>query len=856
MSNKDAIKEMNKVKKLIKDYIGFKRKYREEVYFNNNFDADFLENVHYGSFEQSNEKGKGNMDNNSDILQRIDDFHEFSNIDNDTLESVVSSVVALSNDQEKKEIYAKLTAKIGNILSESLKNGKIEVSDFENKVSVYRDKLKTYANFSDIEVADLFRLNGLAVDPNELVSKTSTQTQSGGESLSQEEIEKEIAKLEFELTDVFIAAKAANMTPRDYLNAEIKRIEEEKANQIKQINEEIDKTRDFVDYDANAVQEEIEMYQNQERQLIGLGVEEDNKDVVEIRENIRKLEKRKNDNEKYIDDALVEEIEMYQNQERQLIGLAVEEDNKDVVEIRENIRKLEELREDNKNIDAIRKEIAELERLSLTGSVSVKNESSDVGLTEEQINKQLSALKEEQQELWRKVTSAGDGASDEEQAKLEAINKEIARLENELQKVKNSSKVSTSSSGLTEEQINEQLSALKEEQQELWRKVTSAGDGASDEEQAKLEAINKEIARLENELQKVKNSPKVSTSNSGLTAEQQKRLDELKQKLAAVEEKREQIKNSAQKKIDELEDKKKKIQSKADKDVEALKDKLNKLDRLEYLKGLRKKKDQSESKKRPDLFWKSMAGLVGFAVGMGTSFIPGYGTIRMGIASAKLIVSAINTGANVWSKNFPEGKIAKFVAWKDNKMAELSDKEKHPKIATAVKIIKSPYTKWFTNGAALGHMAGSLLQSSGLLNKGDSIPTDSVPKDPELDDTIIKDSIPDQTPIDSTPTPTPISNPVDPGLEIGEKFNDTLEFGFRDSYGNGFTHLRDVGPGKAIEKIRFRDGEYWAHILQPNGQGLAWMPVQDLANEVGQPIIDEAGKVLAEPIAKAVGRSF
>lgn len=781
LNEENAIAEMKAVKKLTKRYIDITG--IRKIYADNDFNNKALKGVQEvkANVFDKNKKGENVMNGVDGIKQRIDGFHEIDNIDGNTLESIVRGANGLNESQEKEEVYAKLTGKIWEVLSTELIAGKIDVTDFRNKVADYRDKLKTYAGFTDGQVDDLFKRHGLDMDPEALVknnaqaqdasrmvnpgsnssnsgnnnssstSSTSTGTSSNSDSsnngstandgattgdvnqeqsdeqkLSQEEIDKEVAELEAELADVFTAAEAAKMTPRDYLNAEIKKIEEEKSVEVKEINNKIQALREQTN------EYKLEILENQSMQLEGYGVEADNPDLMEINSEI----------------------------------------------------KLRKMSFDELNVEKDKMTSAKIAIISNYSSL----------MTDEE-KKQLDVYKNTFARDW--YTSAINDA----QAKIGELETERSWMElsNEDDRIK---------------EIDKELS-------DLHKKLDYYTKNKNGIDEFKKKSLA-DIAALINKYDKE------------ISAEDKQKLADIDKKTKLIEEcivdKNNSVNNKQE--LDKLNKQLKEVQSQADKKVSNLKDKLDKLDKLDNLKGQRgkEKTEAPKEKKRYDLMYKALAGVAGFGLGFGMAMVPGIGTIRMELAIAKLAVSATNTAICAWTKRHPEGKVAKFIdarrAKREERQAEF--RENHPKIAKAVdvarNVIRSPYTKWFTNGVALGYISGNIYE--GVKNYMDSrVPTDQITA---TDDYPVKPDDPISPVITST------------GFSVGDSGIDvsSIKEGFKDSFGNGRTHLM-TELGKNVEIIGEQNGMYSLRSLV-DGELYGWLPkdavdaLQTVANVAGK----------------------
>ena len=239
------------------------------------------------------------------------------------------------------------------------------------------------------------------------------------------------------------------------------------------------------------------------------------------------------------------------------------------------------------------------------------------------------------------------------------------------------------------------------------------------------------------------------------------------------------------------------------------------------------------------LFQKSLAGVGGFVTGLGLSCVPGVGTIRMGISTAKLV----STGAKVWSKKYPEGKIAKVSGKVSESYAKF--KKTHPKFSDGIsnieKVLNDPRTQWFINGMAAGYITGNMIEMITGKSLIENLKSEK-PAQPVINDTETITPASNNTNVESITNEPPVESnfvtdvPVDPVVsniefEPGQTYDiSALSEGLISSDSNEYLNLiSDIGKDAVFDKsVILPDGTEMMHFKQPNGLGYAWFKADDV----------------------------
>ena len=242
--------------------------------------------------------------------------------------------------------------------------------------------------------------------------------------------------------------------------------------------------------------------------------------------------------------------------------------------------------------------------------------------------------------------------------------------------------------------------------------------------------------------------------------------------------------------------------------------KLRKELKEEIFENLKVKKiDKKEQNKK--MLYKGLAALAGFGTGLVLSAFPGVGTIRMGLAAAKLVSSKINCH----TKKHPDGKISQIIGGINNKIENSDFAKNHPKFIkkitniknTLKKLLESEKTQWFINGVAAGYLTGNIIEM--------------------VTGTPIFSPTPEPTPTPEpikTPDPIPISTL--PEIKSGAILDISgIKEGFISSISNSPVSLMtEVGKNVEVDRIISANGIDMVHFKQLNGKGYAWFKLSDV----------------------------
>ena len=248
--------------------------------------------------------------------------------------------------------------------------------------------------------------------------------------------------------------------------------------------------------------------------------------------------------------------------------------------------------------------------------------------------------------------------------------------------------------------------------------------------------------------------------------------------------------------------------------------------------------DFREVEEKSHLFKKALWAAGGFVTGVGLSCVPGVGTIRMAVASAKLAQSAIN----LWSKKYPNGKIASL-----HKLPA-KIKEKYPNIASKIEFIESSLKKTplnlFVNGMAVGYLAGNIFEMVSGNTVFDAI-KDAVQQKPDVvpppnvtTTTVRTEPVQQLQPNTNVDISQSVDTPVDtvvptPNVDVvqGQSYDlSSLTHGMVSSDANNSVHLlTNAGKNATFDKeVILPNGTKMWHFKQANGLGYAWFRADDV----------------------------
>ena len=253
-----------------------------------------------------------------------------------------------------------------------------------------------------------------------------------------------------------------------------------------------------------------------------------------------------------------------------------------------------------------------------------------------------------------------------------------------------------------------------------------------------------------------------------------------------------------------------------------------------------------QTEKNEKIWTKALAGVSGFVVGLGMSCVPGVGQIRMGIAGAKLITSAVNCYAEKHEDSF----IAKIVSGVKDKYNEFS--ENHPKITNAVNkaraFLKNRTVNCFLNGVSVGYITGNIVEMVSGKTILDHIKPESV--EPESISSPVSSTAQDvennEIAVNDTPIPPTIIDSSEIELNPGEVFDiSMLKEGYTSSGAEKAVSLmEEIGKNVEVDKFNIINGEKWVHFKQLNGKGYAWFKLKDVQEALAETIGQASSKTL------------
>lgn len=270
-------------------------------------------------------------------------------------------------------------------------------------------------------------------------------------------------------------------------------------------------------------------------------------------------------------------------------------------------------------------------------------------------------------------------------------------------------------------------------------------------------------------------------------------------------------------------------------------------DILKYCKKYEPEIPEDDEEEKKD--WKALLGSVaiftgGFATGLALSCVPGVGTIRMAMATAKLGVSAVN----FVSEKLGHGKIIN-ISQKIEQLKNSKFAKKHPKIAAGVdkayEVLTSKEFNLFVNGVSAGYITGNVIEmvtgKTVLENKKSAVKPNETPgpdafSGADGDNGALAENTNGTTPDPKppvTPTETP-EIPIDLTPVQGQTYDlSEIAKGYVASGNKDAVNLiTSAGKDAVFDRaVTAGDGQIWYHFKQANGLGYAWFP-KDVVEEV------------------------
>lgn len=261
-------------------------------------------------------------------------------------------------------------------------------------------------------------------------------------------------------------------------------------------------------------------------------------------------------------------------------------------------------------------------------------------------------------------------------------------------------------------------------------------------------------------------------------------------------------------------------------------------DILKYCKKYEPEIPEDDEEEKKD--WKALLGSVaiftgGFATGLALSCVPGVGTIRMAMATAKLGVSAVN----FVSEKLGHGKIIN-ISQKIEQLKNSKFANKHPKIAAGVdkayEVLTSKEFNLFVNGVSAGYITGNVIEMVTGKTVLENIKSTLKPEETVIDTPSqnfnqsgsSEPSAPETTPQVPADIPVDLTPVQGQTYDLSEIAKGYVASGNKDAV----NLITSAGKDAVFDRaVTAGDGQIWYHFKQANGLGYAWFP-KDVVEEV------------------------
>lgn len=261
-------------------------------------------------------------------------------------------------------------------------------------------------------------------------------------------------------------------------------------------------------------------------------------------------------------------------------------------------------------------------------------------------------------------------------------------------------------------------------------------------------------------------------------------------------------------------------------------------DILKYCKKFEPEIPEDDEEEKKD--WKALLGSVaiftgGFATGLALSCVPGVGTIRMAMATAKLGVSAVN----FVSEKLGHGKIIN-ISQKIEQLKNSKFAKKHPKIAAGVdkayEVLTSKEFNLFVNGVSAGYITGNVIEMVTGKTVLENIKSTLKPEETVIDTPSqnfnqsgsSEPSAPETTPQVPADIPVDLTPVQGQTYDLSEIAKGYVASGNKDAV----NLITSAGKDAVFDRaVTAGDGQIWYHFKQANGLGYAWFP-KDVVEEV------------------------
>lgn len=261
-------------------------------------------------------------------------------------------------------------------------------------------------------------------------------------------------------------------------------------------------------------------------------------------------------------------------------------------------------------------------------------------------------------------------------------------------------------------------------------------------------------------------------------------------------------------------------------------------------------KKQKVSNVRKD--WKTYAKSAGFlaaglATGLVLSSVPGVGTIRMGLATAKLAINAIDKGISLYNEKHQDKEPIRTISQViDEKLKKILPEKIQSGLKKIEEKLKQKEVNLFLNGVSAGYIAGNVVEmvtgKTVFQNVTDKLNTPKTNIAESKAPSLASSNTP-STPSTETIKVPEVDIPTDAvtSLNVGEVYDlSSIPQGYVYSGSNDAVNLlTQAGKAVTLDKKVTVNGKVWCSFLQPDGKGYAWIP-EDVVKSLGK--VAEVGK--------------
>lgn len=255
-------------------------------------------------------------------------------------------------------------------------------------------------------------------------------------------------------------------------------------------------------------------------------------------------------------------------------------------------------------------------------------------------------------------------------------------------------------------------------------------------------------------------------------------------------------------------------------------------------------KKQKVSNVRKD--WKTYAKSAGFlaaglATGLVLSSVPGVGTIRMGLATAKLAINAIDKGISLYNEKHQDKEPIRTISQViDEELIAKLPKKIQSGLKKIEEKLKQKEVNLFLNGVSAGYIAGNVVEmvtgKTVFQNVTDKLNTPKTNIAESKAPSLASSNTPSTSSTETIKVPE-VDIPTDAvtSLNVGEVYDlSSIPQGYVYSGSNDAVNLlTKAGKAVTLDKKVTVNGKVWCSFLQPDGKGYAWIP-EDVVKSLGK----------------------